>query len=176
MGACMFGWARSPGPLLPTSAGCLDAATRGLRRSLLAMAPGSRLRGMTDTVPEPQPQKPASDKPTSPTSVRFEPEEHAVVDAMAEDLDCKSRSDALRAVVRAWAKSPEVREFVREAAFVRLPQLPRVMRYRVVAPFKKLVGTFEVELKRGQVVTLDGHAYDFLADLYRRGALLQPLP
>ncbi len=50
------------------------------------------------------------------------------------------------------------------------------MRYRVVAPFKKLVGTFEVELKRGQVVTLDGHAYDFLADLYRRGALLQPLP
>src|SRR5216683_2376530 len=125
---------------------------------------------MTTNATEPQ-------KPTpTPTSVRFDEEEHAVVDALAEDLDCKSRSEGIRAFVRAWAKSPEVRERVREAAFVRLPQLPRVQRYRVVAPFKKLVGTFEVELKRGQVVTLDGHAYDFLADLYRSGALLQPLP
>jgi len=118
-------------------------------------------------------EKPAS---PSPTSVRFDEEEHAVVDAMAEDLDCKSRSDALRAVVRAWAKSPEVREFVREAAFVRLPQLPRMMRYKVLAPFRKLVGTFEVELKRGEVVTLHGQTYEFYASLYARGALLQALP
>lgn len=67
-------------------------------------------------------------------------------------------------------------QLVQEAAFVRLPELPRAHRYRVVAPFKKMVGVFEVELKRGQVVTLDGHAYDSLADLYRRGAMLQPLP
>jgi len=64
---------------------------------------------------------------------------------------------------------------VQEAAFVRLPQLPRVQRYRVVAPFKKLIGTMEIELKRGQILSLDGHTYDFLSDLYRRGALLQPL-
>src|SRR6266851_4056027 len=106
---------------------------------------------MTTNATEPQKPTPT---PT-PTSVRFDEEEHAVVDAMAEDLDCKSRSEGIRAFVRAWAKSPEVRERVREAAFVRLPQLPRAHRYRVVAPFKKLVGTMEIELKRGQILSLD---------------------
>src|SRR5216683_4712954 len=121
-----------------------------------------------------EPQKPAS---PSPTSVRFDEEELALIDALVDSLDCtpRSRAEAMRRLVRSTAKA-EVLELVQEAAFVRLPQLPRVQRYRVVAPFKKLVGIVEVELKRGQVLSLDGHAYDFLADLYRSGALLQPLP
>src|SRR5207247_1958385 len=93
----------------------------------------------------------------SPTSIRFDEQEHALVESLREALRCSSMADALRAVVRATT-NPEVMQRVQEAAFVRLPELPRAHRYRVVAPFKKMIGVFEVELKRGQVVTLDGHA------------------
>src|SRR5438105_4852754 len=81
------------------------------------------------------------EKPTSPspTSVRFDDQEHAMVESLRKALGCSSMADALRAVVRTTA-NPEVMQLVQEAAFVRLPELPRAQRYRVVAPFKKLVG------------------------------------
>jgi len=100
-----------------------------------------------------------------------------LIDALVDSLDCtpRSRAEAMRRLVRSTAKA-EVLELVQEAAFVRLPHLCRAQRYRAVAPFRGMIGITNIELKRGQVLTLDGHAYDFLADLYRRGAMLQPLP
>ena len=97
-----------------------------------------------------QMEKPATEKPTS---IRFDEHDHAVVDEMAKDLVCESRSDAVRSLVRAWEKNQQIRELVQEAAFVRLPELPRARRYRVVAPFNKMVGIAQVNLKRGQVLS-----------------------
>ncbi len=96
-----------------------------------------------------------------------------IVDKLAEQWKV-SPSEAMCKLAEA-ADSPEVVELVEAKTFVREAVLPKSYKFRVVSDFRALVGLEDIQLRRGQILSLDGYDFEMLKKLYARGAQLQPI-
>jgi hypothetical protein len=109
-----------------------------------------------------------------PTSVRLTAEQSARIDQAAERWGC-TRSAVMGRLADALADE-EVMASVEQVTFQRQAQLPKARRFRLVAPWKGLIGITTYDFKRGDILSRDLHGAELLQKLYERHAALEALP
>jgi hypothetical protein len=113
---------------------------------------------------------------TEMLSGRVTPEDARSFDACARKLWRLERGPAMRKLVKALLADPQrMGELVDVLSYEKPDRLPKSYFYRVIENFTALVGITHYELKRGMILSLDGHAYAEIVKLNERGCKLQPM-
>ena len=117
-----------------------------------------------------------------PTSVRFTAEQSARVEQAAQRWGC-TRSEAIGRLVDAIGDeegsaglNEEVVAVVEGATYRPPRELPNARRFRLVTPFKSVVGIDYYDFPAGMVFDRDLHGLELLQKMFERHAALEPLP
>jgi hypothetical protein len=127
---------------------------------------------MTTTTPTQPTNTPPS---TIVASSRLTLAQSQRLDEIAALWGC-TRAEVFSKFVDASHTSEVLLPEIKEHSFRRHAVLPKARRYKLVAPWKGLIGVMHYDYTRGTILSPDLHGWELLQQLYERDAALEPLP